>query len=48
MLVGASVAGVQLKLDAVGGVEPRVVEAFAGDRVDQGAVDLVPLLVGAA
>jgi hypothetical protein len=48
LLVGAAVAGVDLQLGAVGGVEPWVVEAFAGDRVDQRPGAGAPLLVGAA
>src|SRR6185437_2685793 len=48
LLVGAAVAGPQVELGAVGGVGVRVVQALAGDRVDQFAVARLPLLVGAA
>src|SRR5579863_9914147 len=48
LLVGAAVAGPQVKLGAVGGVGPRVVQALAGDGVDQRSVARLPLLVGAA
>src|ERR1700753_2809172 len=48
LLVAAAVTGPQVQLGALGGVEPRVVQALTGHRVDQFAVDGQPLLVGAA
>src|ERR1700761_1985774 len=48
LLVAAAVTGPQVELGALGGVERRIVEALAGHRVDQLAVDRQPLLVGAA
>jgi hypothetical protein len=48
LLVGAAVAGVELEPGAGSGAEPGVVEAFAGDGVDQCSVGGPPLLVGAA
>src|SRR5512146_3079794 len=48
LLVGAAVAGPQLKLRPVSGVGCRVVYALAGRRVDQRPVAGRPLLVGSA
>src|ERR1700722_5791330 len=48
VLVNAAVAVPDVELGAVGGGEVRVVEAFAGGGVDQGAVLGDPSLVAAA
>src|ERR1700726_157451 len=48
LLVAAAVAGPQVELGAVGGVEIRVVQALAGGGVDQFPVLGLPLLVAAA
>src|SRR3954465_15587055 len=47
LLVGAAVAVPEVELGAVGRAEGRVVEATAGDRVDERAVPGFPLLVRA-
>src|SRR5215469_6951419 len=48
LLVAAAVAVPDLELGAVGGVERRIVEAPAGDRVDEHAVHRQPLLAAGA
>src|ERR1022692_341317 len=47
LLIGTAVAGPDVELGAVGGGESRVVEALAGHRVRQRAVQCLPLLVRA-
>src|SRR5262249_19051715 len=48
LLVRPAVAGPQNELRSIGGIACRVVQAFAGGRIDQLSVDRLPLLVRTA